>query len=248
METEKEYCTSCGYELQEGLCERCGNPQDSQITEPVIGSIVYIDKSKLHSSFKNAPFNKGIITREVKVAIDYHIKEKMWEVCVDEKKDIRLLFDKDSVSLNPIDTPANEPLEEAAQKYVKEKCKYFSEHSEGYEELMEESFMAGYKETYKTVYEKQLYEAFREGYLNFYGEVEDSSWGNQEDNCKEAFKEAIDDGKINLDYTAMYSKDEMLTTLLAFYSSATNRFILPQVDSKIHQIQVIEEWFEQHRK
>lgn len=32
MKDNKEYCTSCGYELQEGLCERCGNPQDAPKT------------------------------------------------------------------------------------------------------------------------------------------------------------------------------------------------------------------------
>jgi len=50
----------------------------------------------------------------------------------------------------------------------------------------------------KQKYSKQdLYNSFKNGYLQFYGEVSGSDWGDTEQNCKEAFEEYLLNENIN---------------------------------------------------
>ena len=71
--------------------------------EPTTGDMVYIIPNKLHKSFRNL-FNNNKpyrIVRELEVAESHGEIEQMWEICMDEEQDARLIFAKDAVSLQP---------------------------------------------------------------------------------------------------------------------------------------------------
>lgn len=131
-----------------------------------IGNTVYFDKSKFHKSFQNIPEDKGRIVREVKVQRDYGI-ELIWDVCIDEIEDARLLVSKDAVSLNPFsncDTISTEShsdqvidimnkemsLVEFADKYVNDNIESSDDMHDlskwtGIKEFAIQCYMAGYK-------------------------------------------------------------------------------------------------------